>query len=194
MPTPATIDVNNLTPARGEPVTLTAQLVGLQCGSLDYAWYHVGDDDTARRVGPENDAEKKGMFYKAGSRTHYVEITCAAGDDENTYTSSPVTVTATNEIWPYAVVESDDDDNVAQLGDVVILRANLERREPPLNWRVTWERKFGNGEWRDVGPNSSGRKRLKFDCPGARTYRVSIYIIQLDESVKSEPITVRWAE
>ena len=191
MPTPATIDVNNLTPARGEPVTLTAQLEGRQCDSQNYAWYRAGDDDTVRRVAPENDAEKKGMFYKAGSRTHYVEITCAAGDDENTYTSSPVTVTATDEIWPYAVVESDDDDNAVQIGDVVVLRANLERREPPLNWRVTWERKFGNGEWRDVGP-SSGRKRLKFDSPGGRTYRASIYIIQLAESVKSEPIKVRW--
>ena len=160
---------------------------------MDYAWYRVRDDRPAYRVAPENDSKKKGMFYKAGSRTHYVEITCTAGDDETKYTSSPVTVTATEEIWPYAVVESDDDDNVVQLGDVVVLRANLERREPPLNWRVTWERRFGNGEWRDVGPGS-GRKRLKFNSPGERTYRASIHIIQLDESVKSEPITVRWAD
>lgn len=62
MPAAAIIDVSNLTPASGEPVTLTAQLVGLQCGSLGYAWYRVGDDYTARRVGPENEAEKKGNY------------------------------------------------------------------------------------------------------------------------------------
>ena len=50
-----------------------------------------------------------------------------------------------------------------------------------------------HGEWRDLGPQS-GRKRLKFDSAGERTYRASIYIIHLDESVKSEPITIRRVE
>ena len=190
----AVLTANNLSPARGEPVTLTAQLAGDDCSSLSYAWFGIAGDGTATGVGPENLDTKTGMFYQAESRTHRVEISCTDSSGEVTkYTSPNVIVTATNEIWPYASVASDDDDNVVESGDVVELRANLERREPPLNWLVTWERRFGNGEWRDVG-SGSGRKRLQFNSPGARTYRSSIYIIQLDETVKSDPITVTWTD
>ena len=143
---------------------------------------------------PDNSDTKTGMFFRAESKTYWVEITCS--DDEGNaeiYTSDHVTVTATDEIWPYASVTSDDDDNVVESGDVVELRANLERRAPPLNWLVTWDRRFGNGEWRDVG-SGSGRKALNFDSPGSRTYRSSIYIIQLDKTVKSDPITVTWTD
>ena len=190
----AVLTASNLSLARGEPVTLTAQLAGDECSSLSYAWFRIADDGTATSAGPENLHTKTGMFYQAGSRTHRVEISCTGSSGEVTkYTSPDVTVTATDEIWPYASVASDDYDNVVESGDVVELRANLERREPPLNWEVTWERRFGNGEWRDVG-SGSGRKLLKFNSPGSRTYRSSIYIIQLDETVKSDPITVTWTD
>ena len=190
----AYVTVNNSSPARGEPVTWTAQLRGGDYNSIDNAWFRVDPDGTDSPVEPDNSDTKTGMFFRAESKTYWVEITCS--DDEGNaeiYTSDHVTVTATDEIWPYASVPSDDDDNVVESGDVVELRANLERRAPPLNWLVTWDRRFGNGEWRDVG-SGSGRKALNFDSPGSRTYRSSIYIIQLDKTVKSDPITVTWTD
>ena len=188
------ITVSNSAPARGEPVIWTAQLRGGDCSSMDYAWYQVGVDGAGSSVEGASSDTITEMFFQAEPRTYYVEVTCSDSEGNGvTYTSDRVTATATDEIWPYASVTSDDDDNVVESGDVVELRANLERREPPLNWLVTWERRFGNGEWRDVG-SGSGRKALKFDSPGSRTYRSSIYIIQLDETVKSEPITVTWTD
>ena len=188
------ITVSNSAPARGEPVIWTAQLRGGDCSSMDYAWYQVGVDGAGSSVEGASSDTITEMFFQAEPRTYYVEVTCSDSEGNGvTYTSDRVTATATDEIWPYASVTSDDDDNVVESGDVVELRANLERREPPLNWLVTWERRFGNGEWRDVG-SGSGRKALKFDSPGSSTYRSSIYIIQLDETVKSDPITVTWTD
>ena len=191
----ASLTVDNLSPARGEPVVWVAGMMGRGCGSTDYTWHRVDPDGTNSRVRPGNSDTKTGMFFRAESKTYFVEITCS--DDEGNveiYTSDHVTVTATNEIWPYASATSDDDDNVVTVGDKVVLTANLERRNPPLNWRVTWERRFGNGEWREVGKPLSARHHLRFGSAGARTYRSSIYIIQLDETVKSDPITVTWTD
>ena len=193
--TGADLTVSNSSPARGEPVTWTAQLRGGNCNSTGYAWYRVDPDGRDSPVGPDNSNTNTGMFFRAEPKTYLVEITCF--DDEGNaeiYTSDRVTVTATDEIWPYASVTADDDDNVVPVGTKVVLNANLERRHPPLNWRVTWERRFGNGEWREVGKPLSSRHQLQFGSPGARTYRTSIYIIQLDETVKSDPITVTWTE
>ena len=191
----AAVTVNNSAPARGEPVEWTARLAGRECSSIDYAWYEVDSDDTASPVGPANSDTKTGMFFRAEPLTLYVEVTCSDDDgNTTTYTSDRITVTASDEIWPYASITSDDDDNVVPVGTEVVLSANLERRHPPLNWQVTWERRFGNGEWREVGKPLSARHNLKFDSPGARTYRSSIYIVQLDETVKSDEITVTWTQ
>ena len=92
-------------------------------------------------------------------------------------------------------ITSNDDDTVVPVGTQVVLTTNLERRNPPLNWQVSWERRFGNGEWREaVDKPGSTRFRRTFDGPGSRTYRSSIYIIQLDDTVKSEPITITWTD
>ena len=173
----------------------TARLAGRECSSIDYAWYEVDSDDTASPVGPDNSDAKTEMFFRAEPLTLYVEVTCSDDDgNTTTYTSDRITVTVTDEIWPYASITSDDDDNVVPVGTDVVLSTNLERRHPPLNWLVTWERRFGNGEWREVGKPLSARHNLKFDSPGARTYRSSIYIVQLDETVKSDEITVTWTQ
>ena len=55
---------------------------------------------------------------------------------------------------------------------------------------MTWERLFDNGEWRPVGQPLSLTHRLKFDSAGSRTYRSSIYLMQMDEPIKSDAITV----
>ena len=163
------ITVSNSSPARGEPVTWTAQLRGGDCSSMDYAWYQVGVDGAGSSLEGASSDTITEMFFQAEPRTYYVEITCSDSEGNDvSYTSDRVTATATDEIWPYATITSNDDDNVVESGDVVELRANLERREPPLNWQVTWERRFGNGEWRDVG-SGSGRKALNFDSPGSRS-------------------------
>ena len=155
------ITVSNSSPARGEPVTWTAQLRGDDCSSMDYAWYQVGVDGAGSSVEGASSDTITEMFFQAEPRTYYVEVTCSDSEGNGvTYTSDRVTATATDEIWPYATITSNDDDNVVESGDVVELRANLERREPPLNWQVTWERRFGNGEWRDVG-SGSGRKAFR---------------------------------
>ena len=188
------ITVSNSAPARGEPVTWTAELMGGDCSSIDYAWYKIDADGVASSVEDSSSDTITGMFFYAVPRTNHVDVTCTDSVGNSiTYTSDRVTVTATDGIWPYASITSDDDDNVVPVGTQVELATNLERRHPPLNWRATWERKFGNGEWRDVVPTSE-RKRVKFDSPGSRTYRASIFIIQLDETVKSEAITVTWVE
>ena len=65
----ANVWASNLAPARGEPVTLTAQLVGVDCDDSSYAWYRVADDGRAYRAGSENEVEKKPMLYRAQSKT-----------------------------------------------------------------------------------------------------------------------------
>ena len=192
----SSITVSNSSPARGEPVTWTAQLRGGDCSSMDYAWYQVGVDGAGSSVEGASSDTISEMFFQAEPRTYYVEITCSDSEGNGvTYTSDRVTATATDEIWPYATITSNDDDNVVPVGTQVVLTTNLERRHPPLNWQVTWERRFGNGEWREaVDKPGSARFRRTFDGPGSRTYRSSIYIIQLDDTVKSEPITVTWAD
>ena len=190
------ITVSNSSPARGEPVTWTAQLRGGDCSSMDYAWYQVGVDGAGSSVEDGSSDTITEMFFQAEPRTYYVEITCSDSEGNDvSYTSDRVTATATDEIWPYATITSNDDDNVVPVGTQVVLTTNLERRNPPLNWQVTWERRFGNGEWREaVDKPGSARFRRTFDGPGSRTYRSSIYIIQLDDTVKSETITVTWTE
>ena len=190
----ADVTVNKPSPARGEPVEWTARLGGRECSAIDYAWRQVDAEGTASYLEPGNSDTKTGMLFRAESLTLYVEITCSDDGDNTTYTSDRITVTATDDIWPFASITSDDDDNVAPVGTEVVLSTNLERRHPPLNWRVTWERRFGNGEWREVGKPLSARHHLKFDSPGVRTYRSSIYIIQLDETVKSDELTVTWTQ
>ena len=131
----ALLTADNLSPARGEPVVWVAGMMGRGCGSADYAWYRVDPDGTDSPVEPDNSDTKTGMFFRTESKTYWVEITCS--DDEGNaeiYTSDHVTVTATDEIWPYASVTSDDDDNVVPVGTKVVLTANLQRRNPPLNW------------------------------------------------------------
>ena len=190
------ITVSNSSPARGEPVTWTAQLRGGDCSSMDYAWYQVGVNGAGSSVEGASSDTITEMFFQAEPRTYYVDVTCSDSEGNGvTYTSDRVTATATDEIWPYATITSNDDDNVVPVGTQVVLTSNLERRHPPLNWRVTWERRFGNGEWREVVDKpGSARFRRTFDSPGSRTYRSSIYIIQLDDTVKSDPITVTWTE
>ena len=188
----AAVSVSNSSPARGEPLEWTARLGGVECSSIDYAWRQVDSDETAFYLEPGNSDTKTGMLFRSGPLTMYVDINCSGDGVSTTYTSDRITVTATGGIWPYARVISDADDNVAPVGAKVVLSTNLERRHPPLNWRVTWERRFGNGEWREVGKPLSARHHLTFDSPGERTYRSSIYIIQLDETVKSDEVTVAW--
>ena len=192
----SSITVSNSSPARGEPVTWTAQLRGGDCSSMDYAWYQVGVDGAGSSVESASSDTITEMFFQAEPRTYYVEITCSDSEGNGvTYTSDRVTATATDEIWPYATITSNDDDNVVPVGTQVVLTTNLERRTPPLNWQVSWERRFGNGEWREaVDKPGSTRFRRTFDGPGSRTYRSSIYIIQLDDTVKSEPITITWTD
>ena len=190
------ITVSNSSPARGEPVTWTAQLRGGDCSSMDYAWYQVGVDGAGSSVEGASSDTITEMFFQAEPRTYYVEVTCPDSEGNGvTYTSDRVTATATDEIWPYAIITSNDDDNVVPVGTQVVLTSNLERSHPPLNYRGTWERRFGNGEWREVVDKpGSARFRRTFDSPGSRTYRSSIYIIQLDDTVKSDPITVTWTD
>ena len=192
----SSITVSNSSPARGEPVTWTAQLRGGDCSSMDYAWYQVGVDGAGSSVEGASSDTITEMFFQAEPRTYYVEVTCSDSEGNGvTYTSDRFTATATDEIWPYATITSNDDDNVVPVGTQVVLTSNLERSHPPLNYRGTWERRFGNGEWREVVDKpGSARFRRTFDSPGSRTYRSSIYIIQLDDTVKSEPITVTWAD
>ena len=192
----SSITVSKSAPARGEPVTWTAQLRGGDCSSMDYAWYQVGVDGAGSSVEGASSDTVAEMFFQAEPRTYYVDVTCSDSEGNDiTYTSDRVTATATDEIWPYATITSNDGDNVVPVGTQVVLTTNLERRNPPLNWQVTWERRFGNGEWREaVDKPGSARFRRTFDGPGSRTYRSSIYIIQLDDTVKSEPITVTWTD
>ena len=190
------ITVSNSSPAREEPVTWTAQLRGGDCSSMDYAWYQVGVNGAGSSVEGASSDTITEMFFQAEPRTYYVDVTCSDSEGDGViYTSDRVTATATDEIWPYATITSNDDDNVVPVGTQVVLTSNLERRHPPLNWRETWERRFGNGEWREVVDKpGSARFRRTFDSPGSRTYRSSIYIIQLDDTVKSDPITVTWTD
>ena len=190
------ITVSNFSPARGEPVTWTAQLRGGDCSSMDYAWYQVGVDGAGSSVEGASSDTITEMFFQAEPRTYYVDVTCSDSEGNDiTYTSDRVTATATDEIWPYATITSNDDDNVVPVGTQVVLTSNLERSHPPLNYRGSWERRFGNGEWREVVDKpGSARFRRTFDSPGSRTYRSSIYIIQLDDTVKSEPISITWTE
>ena len=190
------ITVSNSSPARGEPVAWTAQLRGGDCSSMHYAWYQVGVNGAGSSVEGASSDTITEMFFQAEPRTYYVEVTCPDSEGNGvTYTSDRVTATATDEIWPYAIITSNDDDNVVPVGTQVVLTSNLERSHPPLNYRGTWERRFGNGEWREVVDKpGSARFRRTFDSPGSRTYRSSIYIIQLDDTVKSDPITVTWTD
>ena len=190
------ITVSNSAPARGEPVTWTAQLRGGDCSLIDYAWYQVGVDGAGSSAEGASSDTITEMFFQAEPRTYYVEITCSDSEGNGvSYTSDRVTATATDEIWPYATITSNDNDNVVPVGTQVVLTSNLERSHPPLNYRGSWERRFGNGEWREaVDKPGSARFRRTFDSPGSRTYRSSIYIIQLDDTAKSEPISITWTE
>ena len=83
------ITVSNSSPARGEPVTWTAQLRGGDCSSMDYAWYQVGVDGAGSSVEGASSDTITEMFFQAEPRTYYVEVTCP--DSEGT---SPTRVTA----------------------------------------------------------------------------------------------------
>ena len=127
----SSITVSNSSPARGEPVTWTAQLRGGDCSSMDYAWYQVGVDGAGSSVESASSDTITEMFFQAEPRTYYVEITCSDSEGNGvTYTSDRVTATATDEIWPYATITSNDDDNVVPVGTQVVLTTNLETSNP----------------------------------------------------------------
>ena len=80
-PAGSRINVADREVPRGKTVTMQALMEGAQCNSRDYQSYRVPPDGSTIAVGPDGVSEKAFMFYQAGFRTYYGDVTGTDGQD-----------------------------------------------------------------------------------------------------------------
>ena len=176
-----------------QPMGLTATP---DANSVILDWSAASADENITKYQFQEDGSGRGWQDVPGSDASTTSYTVTGLNNDQTYKfrvravnrAGPGQASDSVEATPKFLVTISVSDSTPAIGQRITLTANVASGIAVASYQ--WDRKFGDGTWREDGPPRKS-KGVKFDVNRTAVYR-AVVTLSTGQTVRSEPVTLTW--